>query len=64
MTSTFYRKRGHYMRDIVAPNRTFQLPPKNMIIDGTHFLVECPTKPTFNIPEAKSMTHIFRQIKG
>jgi len=64
MKNTLYRKCGHYMRDIVPPDRTFQLPPKNMIVDGTHSLVECLTKPTFNIPEAKSMTHLFRQIKG
>jgi hypothetical protein len=25
--------------------------------------VECPIKPTFNIREAKSMTHLFRRIK-
>jgi hypothetical protein len=48
------------MRDIVVHDKTFQLPPKNMIVDGIHSLVECPTKPTFNIPKAKSMTHLFR----
>jgi hypothetical protein len=51
------------MRDIVAPNKTFQLPPKNVIVDGIHSLVECPTKPTFNIRKTKSMTHLFRQIR-
>ncbi len=40
---------GHYMKNIVALDKTFQLPPKNMIVDGTHSLVECPTKPTFNL---------------
>jgi hypothetical protein len=50
MKSTLYKECGHYMRD--------------MIVDGTHSLVECPTKPTFNIPETKSMTHLFRRIKG
>jgi hypothetical protein len=48
------------MRNIVALDKTFQLPPKNMIVDGTHSPVECPTKPTFNIPKAKSMTHLFQ----
>jgi hypothetical protein len=51
---------GHYMRNIIAFDKTFQLPLKNMIVDGTHSLVECPIKPTFNIPEAKSMTHLFK----
>jgi len=64
MKNTLYKKCGHYMRDIINLDRTFQLPPKNMIVDGTHSPVECPTKPTFNILEAKSMTHLFRQIKG
>ncbi len=54
---------GHYMRNIIALDKTFQLPLKNMIIDGTHSLVECPIKPTFNIPEAKSMAHLFKWIK-
>jgi hypothetical protein len=48
------------MRNIIAFDKTFQLPLKNMIIDGTHSLVECPIIPTFNIPEAKSMTHLFK----
>jgi hypothetical protein len=48
------------MRDIVAPDRTFQLPPKKIPVDGTHSPVEYPTKPTFNTQEAKSMTHLFR----
>jgi hypothetical protein len=38
------------MKDIVAFDKTFQLPPKNMIVDRTHSPVECPIKPTFNIP--------------
>jgi hypothetical protein len=63
MKSTLYRECGHYMKNIVVLDKTFQLPPKNMIVDGTHSLVECPIKPTFNIREAKSMTHLFRRIK-
>jgi hypothetical protein len=64
MKSTHCRECGHYTPDIVAPDRTFQLPPKNIPVDGTHSPVECPTKPTFNTQEAKSMTHLFRQIRG
>jgi hypothetical protein len=47
------------MKDIVAFDKTFQLPPKNMIVDGTHSLVECLIKPTFNMLKVKSMTHLF-----
>jgi len=46
---------------LIKPSNYHQ---KNIIVDGTHSPVECQTKPTFNILEAKSMTHLFRQIKG
>jgi hypothetical protein len=32
MKSTLCRMCGHYMRDIVAPNRTFQLTPKKWLL--------------------------------
>jgi hypothetical protein len=39
------------MKDIVVFNRTFQLPPKNMIVDGTHSSVECLAKPHIQYPK-------------
>ncbi len=51
MKSTLCKECGHYMKDIVVFNRTFQLPPKNMIVDGTHSSVECLAKPHIQYPK-------------